>query len=141
MNIKRLAVVLLSLFFLSIFLSPVCYSQQNDEKNKKLKMLELYKLLKLSDIQKKELLEIRNRYKVKREELGFEIKKERFMLADMLRNEKTSEEDVYKQLEVVMSLETDKQKLMMEEYYEVIKKLNPDQKRIYTQNIVRAIIR
>lgn len=97
--------------------------------------------LSLSKEQKSKLRSIRNKYSIKLEELQFDIRKKRMELADEFRRENPDKKKIEKKLDEIISLERKRHSIIISEFFEVRKILNPEQRRIYSLMMARVIMK
>ncbi|MFH0801829.1 MAG: periplasmic heavy metal sensor [bacterium] len=97
--------------------------------------------LNLTEEQKLRVQKIHSRYEWLMEDVRISSQKARIQMADFLREEIPDRNKVGKQLNRIMALEHQQQKILLDEFFETRKVLNPEQQRHLTLMAIRMILR
>jgi Spy/CpxP family protein refolding chaperone len=97
--------------------------------------------IQLTEEQKVQVQKIRSRYEWQIEDIRISSHKARLQMADYLREENPARKKVDEQLNRIMDLERQRQKILLDEFFETREILNPEQRRQLTMMTVRMILR
>ena len=97
--------------------------------------------MKLTTQQSDLLKKIREKYEWKREDIVYKMKEKKIEMVRLLREDTPDRKQIEKKLEEVAKLEGERQKLFLDEYFEVRTVLSPEQVKIFTRKTVRALMR
>jgi len=97
--------------------------------------------LNLTEEQKLQVQKIHSRYEWLMEDVRISSQKARIQMADFLREENPDRNKIGKQLNRIMVLEHRQQKILLDEFFETRKVLNPEQQRQLTLMATRMILR
>lgn len=97
--------------------------------------------IQLTEEQKVQVQKIRSRYEWQIEDIRISSHKARLQMADYLREENPARKKVDEQLHRIMDLERQRQKILLDEFFETREILNPEQRRQLTMMTVRMILR
>jgi Spy/CpxP family protein refolding chaperone len=95
----------------------------------------------LTPEQQEKLKNIRTRYEEKAEDIQFEIRSKKIEMVKLLRAPSPERKMIDQKLEELLKLEGARQRLYVDEYFEVRKLLTPEQARIFTRKTIRAIMK
>lgn len=120
--------------------SPKELSQNKASTSKKGHQRSAEERFSLNMEQRKKMRQIRQKYEGAMEDLGFDLQRKRFEVADMLRLPEPNREQIDKKIDELLALERKRHKLILDEYFEVRKILTPEQNRFFLRRIVRAML-
>ena len=97
--------------------------------------------LKLTAEQNGRLKEIRKKYEGRREDILCQMKVKKVEMIKLLRDEKPDRNKIEKKLDEITKLEAERQRLFLDEYFDVREVLTPEQVKIFTRITVRHLMR
>lgn len=150
-TIVQLFLSVLFLFFLSNSFGDLVYAQQDpagknppSQKNE-IKTDEnghiILEKFRLTDEQKKHIIDICQKYSDEFEEIRFTVAKKKFELAQELRKEDPDRKAIDEILQALSSQESRKQKLVIDEFFDIKQVLNKNQQVLYTRRFTRQLMR
>jgi len=102
---------------------------------------EMESRLGLSAEQKAQLQGIHGRYKNLKQDLYSSISRLRRAVADEINAEKPNRASIDKGLQEIVVLEGRRQRVMVDEYFEVLAVLRPEQQKIFREHVMQRILR
>jgi Spy/CpxP family protein refolding chaperone len=97
--------------------------------------------LKLTPQQSEQLKVIRSKYQDRQEDLLFTIREKKMDLVKGLREAQPDRKSINRKLDDILKLEGDRQRLIVDEFFEVRQILTPDQIKIFTRKAMRTMMR
>ncbi|MDQ7822888.1 MAG: periplasmic heavy metal sensor [Candidatus Eremiobacteraeota bacterium] len=105
------------------------------------RMVERDGALNLTSEQKAELKKIRARFEDKQEDLDLSMKAKKIEMVKLFREESPDRKKIETRLKELNALEGSRQKLFLDEFFEVREILTPEQVKLFTRKTVRALLR
>jgi Spy/CpxP family protein refolding chaperone len=97
--------------------------------------------LKLTPQQSEQLKTIRSRYEDRQQDLLFNAREKKMELMKCLREAQPDKSKINKKLDEIVKLEGSRQRLIVDEFFEVRQILTPDQVKIFTRKAMRAMMK
>ncbi len=143
MSKKKTRLVLLCLVILAIIAValPMTAHAQKAKPNTQKSGAEGNLMLRLTDEQRDKVQAIRMRFEEKMEDVRFELRKQRFELAYLLRQGEEDRNKIDAKIDEILVLEKKRHKMILDEYFEMKKILTPQQNRIFLRHMIRAMMR
>lgn len=146
---KYLIIVMISFFFLLDFSMAFSAEEKpQSDVNQDTQMLmkrrfaeKLDQNMGLNKEQYEKLKKIRNKYEDKREDLMLEVREKKMDMIKLLKESEIDRKKVDSKLEEMLHIERERQKLFLDEFFEVRDILTPDQIRMFTRRIVKSLLR
>ncbi|MCL5037571.1 MAG: periplasmic heavy metal sensor [Chloroflexi bacterium] len=95
--------------------------------------------LKLNAKQEAAIKKIRDKYLIRREDLSLDIQSSRIGLIKLLRNDPPDKKAITAKIDELLQLERKRNLLLLDEYYEIRKILDPVQARLFTRILIREM--
>lgn len=97
--------------------------------------------LNLTPEQQAGLKKIREKYDTRREDLLFLMREKKLEMVKMLKEDKPDRKKLERKLEEITKLEADRQRLFLDEFFEVREILTPKQAKIFTRKTMKFLLR
>lgn len=97
--------------------------------------------LGLSSEQKAQLVVIHGKYKNLKQDLAAAVARLRRSVGDQINSDTPNRASIEKGLQEIVQVEGRRQKVMVDEYFEVLAVLRPNQQRIFREHVMRHILR
>jgi Spy/CpxP family protein refolding chaperone len=97
--------------------------------------------MKLTPEQQDKLKKIRDAYMDRTEEMQLQIKEKRFEMMKLFRDQEPDRKKIYAKIDEIYKLECDRQRLMVDEFFEVRQVLTPEQARVFRIKTYRAMMK
>lgn len=97
--------------------------------------------MNLNAEQKEKLMKIRKGFEDRQEDVSFSIKEKKFELVKLFREATPDRKKIEAKLNEIIELERARQRLYLDEFFQVREILTPEQVKIFTRQTMRALIR
>ena len=97
--------------------------------------------LGLSSEQKAQLVVIHGKYKNLKQDLAAAVARLRRSVGEQINSDTPNRASIEKGLQEIVQVEGRRQKVMVDEYFEVLAVLRPNQQRIFREHVMRHILR
>lgn len=142
---KKIAVFCIFIFIFSLIPCLFAHAQDKSKVESKKKAVKKKKTgtdrMKLTDEQKEKLKKIKQKYGDNLEDLQFKTMKKRIELVEEIRKENPARKKVDKIVQGIVQIEARKQKIIINQFFEIRKILNPDQRKMYVRRFVRQLLK
>lgn len=131
---------LIALMMLTLWLSSCTVPAMAQSTGESRRSTELSDLLNLSSSQRSQLETVHKRYADKKKQLRDQIATRRQDVAQQLVSDTPDRATIERTLNDIVVLEGQRQKLMIDEFFDVLQILKPDQQKIFRDHVMRHII-
>ncbi|MCD4785469.1 MAG: periplasmic heavy metal sensor [Candidatus Eremiobacteraeota bacterium] len=142
---KKIAVFCVMIFIFSLITCLFAQAQDKSTAESKKKAVRKKRTgenrMKFTDEQKEKLKKIKQKYGDNLEDLQFKTMKKRIELVEEIRKENPDRKKVDKIVQGIVQIEARKQKIIINQFFEIRKILNPDQRKMYVRRFVRQLLK
>lgn len=133
--------MLLAAFLIPVFGMALAQEKKPVAKADDKKRDDFNNRLQLNEEQKAKMKEIHDKFGEYLEDIKFALGKKRFELADELRKDDPDRKKIDALVQDISTLETKRQKLFIDEFFEIRAALNAEQKKFYIRRFIRQMMR
>jgi len=142
---KEILIFCIVAFIFSIIPCMPVLAQDNppaESKKKKVRQKSKHQdRMKFTEDQKQKLKSIKQKYGNKLEDLHFKTLKKRIELVEEIRKDNPDRKKVDKIVGELINIGTQKQKIIIDEFFEIRNILTPEQKKMYVRRFTRQLLR
>jgi Spy/CpxP family protein refolding chaperone len=136
----RVVVALMMVLFLFLLALP-SYAQDEPPEKGRRGMGDKFGEFGLTPEQRGSLKVIRQKYEDKRGDILFSMKEKKLELVRLIRESKPDKKKIEKKLQEITALEGERQKLLLDEFFEVREVLTPEQAQRFTNMTIKHLLK